>query len=123
MADQTPEDLYAKMLRKPLFVITTTPARGPGIQEVLAEHLDYQVALERAGTLFGAGPLFEEGSDVPYGGMIILRARDEAEARTIADADPFHAQGLRHYTVNRWLMNEGSMTLTIRYSDQSAVIG
>lgn len=123
MADQTPEDLYAKMLRKPLFVITTTPARGPGIQEVLPEHLDYQVALERAGTLFGAGPLFEEGSNVPYGGMIILRARDEAEARTIADADPFHARGLRRYTVNRWLMNEGSMTLTIRYSDQSAVIG
>lgn len=123
MADQKPEDLYARMLRRQFFVITTTPARGPGFQEVLPDHLDYQVALERAGTLFGAGPLFESGSDVPFGGMIIVRARDESEARAIADADPFHAKGLRSYTVTRWLMNEGAMTVTIRYSDQSAVIG
>ena len=123
MPDQKPEDLYAQMLRMQLYVITTMPVRGPGIQAVLPAHLDYQVALERAGTLFGAGPLFAEGADVPHGGMIIVRARDEAEARAIADADPFHAQGLRHYTVNRWMLNEGSMTVTIRFSDQSAVIG
>lgn len=123
MTDPKPEDLYARMLRKTLYVITTTPARGPGMQAVLPEHLAYQVALERDGVLFGAGPLFAEGSDVPHGGMIIVRARDEAEARAIADADPFHARGLRRYTVNRWLLNEGTMTVTIRYSDQSAVIG
>lgn len=123
MSAKKPEELYATMLRQSLYVITTTPARGPGMQDVLPAHLDYQVKMERDGILFGAGPLFEEGADVPYGGMIIVRARDEAEARTHADADPFHAAGLRTYTINRWMLNEGAMTFTVRYSDQTAVIG
>lgn len=124
MTETTPESLYASMLRQSLWVVTTRPARGPGIQAVLPEHLAYQVALERAGTLFGAGPIFEEGDAAPpTGGMIILRAGSEAEARQIAEADPFHAKGLRQFTLHRWLLNEGSMTLTLRYSDQSLVLG
>lgn len=122
MSTQKPEDLYAKMLRQTLYVITTTPARGPGMQDVLPAHLDYQIKMERDGILFGAGPLFDEGETVPYGGMIIVRAKDEAEARAHADADPFHIAGLRHYTLKRWLLNEGAMTFTLRYSDQTAVI-
>ncbi|SIT78810.1 hypothetical protein SAMN05421665_0831 [Yoonia rosea] len=123
MSTTKPEDLYASMLRQSLYVITTTPARGEGMQDVLPAHLEYQVKLERDGILFGAGPLFEEGEAIPYGGMIILRAKDEAEARAHADADPFHAAGLRSYKVNRWMLNEGAMTFTVRYSDQSADIG
>lgn len=123
MPEQTPETLYASMLRRSLWVVTTRPARGPGMQDVLPAHLDYQVRLEREGRLFGAGPIFEDGGTVPTGGMIILRAEDEAEARRLADADPFHAAGLRQYTLHRWLLNEGAMTVTVRYSDQSAVIG
>jgi uncharacterized protein YciI len=119
----SPEALYASMLRQSLWVVTTRPARAPGMQAVLPAHLDYQIALERAGQLFGAGPIFEEGGTTPTAGMIILRAPDEEAARALADADPFHAQGLRHYTLHRWLLNEGAMTVTIRYSDQSAVIG
>ncbi len=123
MSDTKPEDLYATMLRQSLYVITTTPARAPGMQEVLPAHLEYQIGMERDGVLFGAGPLFNEGEKIPYGGMIIVRAKDEAEARTLADADPFHIAGLRQYTLSRWMLNEGAMTFTVRYSDQTAVIG
>lgn len=123
MTEPKPEDLYAKMLRQDLYVITSTPARAPGTQELLPAHLDYQIKMERDGILFGAGPLFQEGETVPYGGMIIVRAKDEAEARAHADADPFHAAGLRQYTLTRWMLNEGGMTFSIRYSDQTAVIG
>lgn len=122
MSTTKPEDLYAKMLRRNLYVITTTPARGPGMQEVLPAHLEYQINMEREGTLFGAGPLFQEGETVPYGGMIIVRADSEEAARALADADPFHAAGLRQYTLTRWMLNEGAMTVTVRYSDQSAEI-
>ena len=122
MTDNTPQALTAAMLRKTLFVVTTMPARGPGIAEVLPEHLAYQVALEREGRLFGAGPLFEPDSDIPSGGMIILRAADLAEAKVLADRDPFHAKGLRSYTVSRWMLNEGGMTFTVRFSDQSVLI-
>jgi len=122
MAVSKPEDLYATMLRQSLYVITTTPARGPGIQNLLPDHLEYQIEMERNGILFGAGPLFNEGEDIPYGGMIIVRAKDAIEARKYADEDPFHAAGLRQYTINRWMLNEGAMTFTVRYSDQTAVI-
>lgn len=123
MTATTPEELYATMLRRSLWVITTRPARGPGMQELLPAHLEYQIAMERDGSLFGAGPIFEDGGTVPTGGMIIVRAEDEAAARALADADPFHAEGLRQYTLHRWMLNEGAMTVTVRYSNQSAVIG
>jgi uncharacterized protein YciI len=122
MNEKTPDDLTSDMLRKEFYVVTTTPARSPEIRKLLPEHLEYQVRLEREGKLFGAGPYFEEGEDVPAGGMIILRAQTFAEARALADADPFHAAGLRTYTIRKWMMNEGAMTVTIRYSDQSVVI-
>jgi len=122
MAQKTPEELYASFLRQSLYVITTRPARAPGMQEVLPAHLDYQIDLERKGVLFGAGPIFEDGGTVPTAGMIIVRAETEEAARDIADADPFHKAGLRQYALHRWLLNEGSMTFTVRYSDQTAVI-
>ena len=122
MNEKTPDQLTSKMLRKEFYVVTTRPARSPEIQKLLPEHLEYQVRLEREGKLFGAGPYFEEGDDIPSGGMIILRAQSFAEARALADADPFHAGGLRTYTIRKWMMNEGTMTVTIRYSDQSVVI-
>jgi uncharacterized protein YciI len=122
MADTSPADMMAKMLGLELYVVSTTPARGPGIAERLAEHLEYQVALERAGKLFGAGPLSEIGADAPESGLIILRASDEAEARALADADPLHQSGVRSYTLRKWRLNEGAMTVTFRYSDQTMTL-
>ncbi|MEQ3625434.1 MAG: YciI family protein [Celeribacter sp.] len=122
MSAETPEETMGKMLGKALYVVTTSPARGPGLREVLPAHLEYQVKLEREGKLFGAGPLFDEGGEAPVAGMIVLRAGSYDEARALADQDPFHAKGLRSYTIQKWKMNEGAMTLTIRYSDQSVIV-
>lgn len=119
MSEKTPAEMMATMLGLDLYVVSTRPARGPGLAEVLAEHLEYQIALERAGKLFGAGPLTDIGADAPESGLIILKAKDEAEARALADADPFHKAGLRSYTLKKWRLNEGSMTVTFRYSDQT----
>ena len=122
MNEKTPDQLTANMLRKELWVVTTRPARGPGTRELLAEHLEYQVRLEREGKLFGAGPIYAEDSGVPEGGMIIFRAGNLEEARELADADPMHAHGARTYTIHRWLLNEGAITVTMRFSDQSLIV-
>ena len=111
------------MLRKELYIVTTTPARAEGTQEMLPAHLDYQIRLEREGKLFGAGPFYEEGGDKPSGGFIIFYANSYEEARALADEDPMHKNGLRSYTLRKWLLNEGSLTITLRYSDQSMVVG
>jgi hypothetical protein len=54
--------------------------------------------------------------------MIIIRAKDEAEARAVADSDPFHKEGYRSYRLEHWRMNEGTFNLRINYSNRSYVI-
>lgn len=110
-------------LGKTLYVILTAPAPGVGPDQlgpVLPAHLEHQVRLESDGILFAAGPVQTE--DGARRGLIIIRAGSFAEAKTIADSDPFHAQGLREYTVERWSMNEGGFSVRISYSDQKMTI-
>jgi len=51
--------------------------------------------------------------------MFILRAGSLAEAKEIAASDPMHQCGARSFTVRPWLLNEGTVTVKIRYSDGS----
>lgn len=111
-------------LGKELYVIFTSPVGPPDeIAKMLPEHLERQVALEKSGILFAAGPMFEEGGEKPVRGMVIVRADSFDHAREIADGDPFHKAGLREYKIDRWMVNEGSYSVTVNYSDQSAIIG
>jgi hypothetical protein len=110
-------------LGKSLYIIFSTPVKPR--EEVLAQmskHLERQIELERTGVMFGAGPLFEPGSDLPVAGMIIVRANSFEEADAIAKADPMHSSGVRTYKIQRWLLSEGSYTATVTYSDQRMTI-
>ena len=44
------------------------------------------------------------------------------EARIIADVEAYFRVRLRTYSLNRWKLNEGSMSFTVNYSDQSVQI-
>ncbi len=110
-------------LGKELYVIFTIPnATREEMMPVMPDHLARQVELEKQGILFAAGPMFEEGGKAPVRGMVIVRANSFDEARAIADADPFHKAGLRTYTLDRWVVNEGSYTVNVKYSDQSMTL-
>lgn len=113
------------MLRKQMYVVFTTPVNG--IEPILAnigEHLAFQVDLEKRGIMFGAGPMWTDDEQSWEGdGMVIIRAGSLAEAKEIAASDPMHKSGARTFRVRPWLLNEGSITLTINYSDQSARVG
>lgn len=112
--------LRDKMLRKRLWVvITKAVAPREELDKMLEAHLHHHVRIEKEGILFGAGPLSNADGSPTGTGMIIIRTENEAEARRIADQDPFHAKGLRTYTLQRWSLNEGRITLTVDYSDQS----
>ena len=54
--------------------------------------------------------------------MIIVRASSFEEANEIAKNDPMHTSGVREYDIWKWSLNEGSFSVTINYSDQSASI-
>ena len=107
------------MLNLELFAIFTTPvASREAIQAMLPEHLAYQVELERRGVMFAAGPRYDkEGASL--GGLIIYRAASFEEAEAIALADPMHKSGLRQFTIERWRVNEGTLTVKVNFSDQT----
>ncbi|MEC8531442.1 MAG: YciI family protein [Pseudomonadota bacterium] len=112
-----------EMLRKDLYVIFTRPvAPREKIMELLPKHLERQVELEKQGILFAAGPMEPQENDKPRTGMIIIRADSFEDANAIAMEDPLHAAGLREFDIWNWSMNEGSFTVTISYSNQSAAI-
>ena len=60
-------------------------------------HLAYLTGLKEHGKLLLAGR-FGDGR----GGMYILSTENEAEARRLAEADPYHTAGLRSFVVRSW---------------------
>ncbi len=109
------------MLQKQLYVVFTTPTDGLGpVMENIGPHLEFQVSLEERGIMFGAGPFWSDDETEWLGeGMVIIRAGSLEEAKEIAASDPMHSSGARSFTVRPWLMNEGTVTVKIRYSDGS----
>lgn len=103
-----------------LYAIVSTPAGAPeDVKKNLPAHLAYQAELEARGTLFLAGPVSDETGDLMQGmGLIIYRADSLEEARSFAEEDPMHKSGARTYVLRRWLINEGSLSLSVKLSAQ-----
>src|SRR5277367_2566566 len=108
------------MLKKKLWVVMTKAVAPPeAVKRHLKAHLKHQIALEKAGIMYGAGPATRPGATAALFGLIIIRAKDEADARRIADADPMHASGVRSYELYAWSLNEGRINVTLNFSDQT----
>ena len=103
-----------------LYVVVSTPAGSEeSVRAKLGDHLAYQADLESQGRLAFAGPLSDESGEIMGGsGMIIYRTDSFEAARAIAAADPMHASGARSFTLRRWLINEGSLSLNVKLSKQ-----
>ena len=104
-----------------LYVVESTPAAAPeDVKENLPAHLAYQQSLENEGSLAFAGPLSDETGEQMQGmGLIVYRASSMIDARQMADADPMHQSGARRYTLRKWLINEGSLSLNVGLSTNS----
>ena len=107
------------MLQKQLYVVFTTPANGMGpVMANIEAHLKFQIELEQKGIMFGAGPFWTDDEKQWQGeGMVIIRAASFDEAKKIAASDPMHASGARTFRVRPWLLNEGTVTIKVSYSD------
>lgn len=111
-------ELTKGMLKLKLFVIFSQ-GKGLDVTPYLADHLEYMIALERQGKLFASGPL---GDPTKADGMTIVRAADEEEARQLALRDPFVVNGIRTFKIVPWTVMEGSLNVTVNFSDQAAKI-
>jgi uncharacterized protein len=112
--------LTQKMLRKKLYVLLSKPLVGPDkLKPFLPAHLEYMIGLEKRGVVFASGPL-AEGEGPPKGeGLTILRVDSAKEARAVAEADPFFANGLRTFELKEWTIMEGTLGLRVNLSDQT----
>jgi uncharacterized protein YciI len=69
----------------------------------LKDHHAYLMDLHRRGLLQFMGPFLTPQAHDCGDGMFCLRAASEAEAAAIAAANPFHARGVRVFTLRPWL--------------------
>ncbi len=101
-----------------LFVAVSTPQKAPDeVKSVLPDHLAYIQSLEVSGQLMMAGPLSDEtGEEMQGAGMLVLRASSMDEARALAENDPMHSTGARSFILRRWLVNEGSISVSVGLS-------
>ncbi len=108
-----------------MYVAQSTPVDGPeAVKANLEDHLTYIRQLETSGRIMCAGPLSDDTGDHMQGvGMIVYRAQSLAEARALAEADPMHASGARAYTLRRWMINEGSISVTVGLSSNTVELG
>jgi uncharacterized protein YciI len=113
-------DLMRKMLRKKLYVLISKPAVPPDeLKPFLLAHLEYMIGLEKRGLVFASGPL-ADGAGPPTGhGLTVLRAKSAAEARALAEADPFFVNKLRTFELKEWTIMEGTFGLRVNLSDQT----
>ena len=105
-------------LAKQLYVAFTTPTRGIGpVMENIKEHLEFQVALEKQGIMFAAGPNWTDDEKSWEGdGMVVIRAKSLTEAKEIMGRDPMHKSGARKFRIRPWFVNEGTVSVRLNYS-------
>ena len=101
-----------------VYVVRSTPEADPEtVKSNLADHLTYLRSMEDAGSLVLAGPLSDESGENMLGaGQLVYRAQSMEEAREMAAADPMHQSGARSFTLQKWLINEGSLTISVGLS-------
>jgi uncharacterized protein YciI len=106
------------MLKWQVYAIHTFPTDGLGpVMENIGPHLEHQHRMEQEGVYIAAGPHWADDEETWEGeGLIIVRAKDLADARRIAEADPMHSSGARSFTVRPWLINEGTITVKVNFA-------
>ena len=120
------DQIQARMGRVNLFAIFMRPTdkynvSTPEGQELMREHLQFQLDLEDRGILLAAGPLNLQGPPpvgrprpadpepiVDASGMYFVAARNGDHAESIAASEPFERAGWRTHTLCTWMLNEGA---------------
>lgn len=132
MSDENPKSVPAAavldaskgMLQRQLYAIFTTPTDGLGpVFAVIEEHLKFQVQLEKDGLLYAAGPMWTDDEQSWEGeGLVVVKATSRDDAIAIAERDPMHTSGARSFKVRPWLINEGTVTITLNNSSQTFTV-
>jgi uncharacterized protein YciI len=114
------DDIQARvgaMLNHDVVAIVSKPRPGFDPKALLAQHLDFIVALERKGLVLLSGPT--SAPELPAGsGLTILNVGTIADARRIWADEPFHRAGGRNAEFFVWRLMEGNIGASLSLSDR-----
>lgn len=120
MPNENARALMASMFNKTFFVALREPLDLARMDALLEEHLHWAMEAEMNGHLFGSGPFVAAGQPPgAAGGMTIVRAHSLQEAQSVVAQDPFVREGAVRLSWRQWSLMEGSVRVTLRFSDQS----
>lgn len=85
-------------------LISTYSAPLDEVDAARAEHLAFLDGLEERGVLVTAGR-----QTPPAGGVVIIEAETEAQARELIAGDPYVQRGLAEYSVVGWQPARGAL--------------
>lgn len=107
-----------------VYVVQSLKNADGDIPSVLPDHLAYIGSLESSGALMFAGPMSDPtGARNDGDGMLVLRAESLEEATEMAANDPMHTSGTRSFTIRKWMINEGTLGLTVGLSTGALTLG
>jgi uncharacterized protein YciI len=112
------ERLKSTMIMRSFFVMFRTIVEPAKAKNAVLEHYRWIIGLEKEGLVFASGPLFADES-APGVGMTVFRVGNREAAAQLAAADPFVASGAATFEIKRWQLNEGRISLSIDFSDQT----
>jgi uncharacterized protein len=113
---QSAEALLAPMIRRTLWVVLNTRnAPSSEMEPYVVDHLRYMNGLEDQGLLWGSGPFVEPGVLVGDG-LTIFNVADEADVHRLMAEEPLVKRGLRSYTVRKWELREGNISIDLHLS-------
>ena len=112
------ERLKALMLKRRFFVMFRRIVAPEKLSAVTLDHYRWIIDLEKQGVVFASGPVFTKDGK-PGVGMTVFRVDDMATAERLAAGDPFCSSGAAEFDIQRWQINEGRVTMSMDFSDQS----
>jgi uncharacterized protein YciI len=80
--------------------------------------------LVRDGNLTFARPMSDETGEHMQGIRLIIYCASSLDAaRALAEADPKHKSGARSFVLRKWMINEGSLSVSVELSTQTVALG
>ncbi|WP_157817344.1 YciI family protein [Bradyrhizobium sp. SK17] len=105
--------LLATMIKRPLWVVLNArKASSAEMEPYVTEHLQYMSRLEEQGLLWASGPFIEPGV-VVGDGLTIFNVAEEADVHRLMAEEPLVKRGLRSYSVRKWEVREGKISIEL----------
>jgi uncharacterized protein YciI len=120
---QEVSDLLAPMIGKTLWAaLSTAQVSSAEMEPHAAEHLRYMISLEEQGALWGSGP-FITPDRIVGDGLTIFNVPEESDVHRFMAEEPLTKLGLRTYTVRKWELREGKVTINLMLSRSRIALG